>query len=58
MKPMEGNIYNKDTVKVSFRRKEMSVDSFEALQKNPLQNKEKFLVEFNCKTTDNIGRAI
>jgi hypothetical protein len=41
---MEGQIYNKSTATIGFKRKELTLENFNIIVANPGQNREKFLV--------------
>jgi hypothetical protein len=44
VKPMEGQIYNKSTATIGFKRKELTLENFNMILANPGQNREKFLI--------------
>lgn len=52
---MEGQVFNDSEVTISFRRKELSLENFNAYLSNPGQNKEKFMFEFNSEYEDGVG---
>lgn len=52
---MEGQIYNKSTAKISFKRKELTLDNFNIILANPGQNREKFLIELSSEYEDGVG---
>lgn len=52
VKPMEGQIFNRSSVSISIKRKELTLENFQAILNNPNQNKEKFLIEFSCEVVD------
>lgn len=52
---MEGQIYNKSTAKISFKRKELTLDNFNIILANPGQNREKFLIELSSDYEDGVG---
>lgn len=52
---MEGQIYNKSTAKIGFKRKELTLENFNMIVANPGQNREKFLIEFSSEVEDGVG---
>lgn len=52
---MEGQIYNKSTAKISFKRKELTLENFNIILANPGQNREKFLIELSSEYEDGVG---
>lgn len=55
VKPMEGQIYNKSTATIGFKRKELTLENFNIIIANPGQNREKFLVQFSSEVEDGVG---
>lgn len=55
VKPMEGQIYNKSTATIGFKRKELTLENFSMIVANPGQNREKFLIQFSSEVEDGVG---
>lgn len=51
---MEGQIYNKETIQVHFKRKELTLENYDLMITNPSQ-REKFLIEFTSEVEDGVG---
>lgn len=52
---MDGQIMNKSTANIDFKRKELTLENFNIIQNNPGQAREKFLIEFTCDVEDSVG---
>lgn len=52
---MEGQIYNKSTATIGFKRKELTLENFSMIVANPGQNREKFLIQFSSEVEDGVG---